>query len=264
MLEQPESAAPSWSSRITDYSYVDFLGWIESLAKSTPEIISSVAISFGVAFSKDGRIVKAAGKMSDFEGRRIADDVEAVFQCPSRWAHDCICALLAEETYETAPCDLAYVTVSSGTGAAVSLRHNEKRMLFRVRVAHQVINKLGPECNCGQRGCLAAYTDGKRWEASFRQPLENIRDEVFWQSFVEDLAIGLVNLSWMVPIDRIVLGGGIVLNNEYVRQNIAAKFDELRKTGNQRPCSVRLAKLGEMAPLIGAFTLATTDASIIY
>src|SRR5947209_2158743 len=88
------SATPQHSVRATEYSYDQFLLWLRSVATSEPGFITSVGVSFGVAFSQDGRVVEAAGKMADFEGRHIAVDLESIFECPVRLAHDCICALL--------------------------------------------------------------------------------------------------------------------------------------------------------------------------
>ena len=81
-------------------------------------------------------------------------------------------------------------------------------------------------------------------------------DEQFWSTFTMRLAVGLVNLSWMYPVRKIIIGGGIVMNNVAVKERIQDEFYSLRKKGNQYDCLLEFPRLGEASPLIGAAVLA--------
>jgi len=160
---------------------------------------------------------------------------------------------------------MAYVTVSSGIGGAILLSHQQNYTLFRTRLAHQIINPQGDICKCGQRGCLAVYTDSKELEKKSGTPLQDIKDETFWKNYVDTLTTGLVNLSWMYPINTIIIGGGITNNSFFDKENIQTKFLEKRKIDGQYLCTLEKSHFGELSPLIGAAVLTIkNDFNIIY
>ena len=262
----PGSEPPIWRRAcLTTYDYVRFLARLEKVRGLAPRKVDRVGLSFGVTYSVDGRVITAASKMPDFVGRHIVDDVEAMFGCKCRAAHDCVCALLAETDVAQLRGSVAYVTVSSGTGAAVLLRLGGRRFLLRVRVAHQIISRRGRVCHCGQRGCLASYTDGIEIAKRTGAEPRSIVKTKFWREFTDALAVGLVNLSWMYPVNTIVVGGGIALNSQYVRANLPERFIAKRSTGQQRSCHVTFAALGEQSPLLGACRLVCDDgATVVY
>lgn len=255
---------PMWNETIsTLYNYEGFLKKLREVSQSLQPNVESVGVSFGVAFSEDGRMITAAGKMPDFVGRPLIADMEAIFSCECKVAHDCICALLAEVEVAQIQGNIAYVTVSSGTGGAVLLDTGKERMLFRSRLAHQIIDKSGNLCHCGQRGCLATFTDGVEIQKRVKLNPEDIQDDEFWHGFISALAIGLVNLSWMYPVNAVIVGGGIALNNPRVKSNLPDYFYKTRVTGNQKPCKLLYATLGEHSPLIGSCFLVTDRAIMI-
>lgn len=220
--------------------------------------VSAVGVSFGVDFDCSGRIVTAASKDPTFVSRSIADDMEAIFGAPVRLAHDCICGVLAEADPFRREL-LAYVTASTGIGAAVLLSTRRSQVAFRSRLAHLVIDFDGLQCACGQVGCLAAHTDSVQLSLRLGTSLKDADHVTFWEQFVLALAVGLVNLSWALPLRTIVVGGGIVLENQYVRERLPGAYTQLRKDSGRPSCALRYSRYGADAPLLGARRLAVEN-----
>jgi glucokinase len=245
---------PCWVEIIPSfYSYNDLLSYICLINDRVKHYnLIGVGVSIGISFSKDGRRVIASGKLNDFEKKDIASDFENIFKCKCIFAHDCICALIAEQSVRDLNDHMAYVTVSSGIGGAVFLKNDINAIYLRTRLAHQILQYDGEACKCGQKGCLATFVDSIEIEKKIKSKLENIDDENFWLKYVDYLAVGLVNLSWLYPIKTIVVGGGVTLNSHFVIENLKKKFSKLRKSNNQYDCIIEKPFFGELSPIIGA------------
>lgn len=245
--------------------YKEFLARVLQARRSLHGNLNAAGISFGVAFTPDGRAIQATGKLPDYAGRPLVSDMESLLECRCRAAHDCVCGALAERSVSKDSPSLAYVTFSTGTGAAVCMRADPDLVAFRVRIAHHVVDRNGEVCVCGQRGCLAVLTDGLRLTRQAGRPLQGVTNAAFWQPVVDAFAVGLVNLSWMFPIEKIVVGGSIALKNTFVRTMLPPAFAKQRSTGAHRDCAVAFATLGESAPLLGARLLPVLgNLAIIY
>lgn len=266
LYSSPESLRASRCERFpTINTYNGFLQHMRLLRKWLPESLVAGGISFGVEFTSDGRSVLTTSKLPDYAGKPLVSDLESILECPCRAAHDCVCGAVAENSSLKDGHSLAYVTFSTGTGAAVCMQSGAGLFSFRVRLAHHVIDRDGPKCKCGQRGCLGVFTDGIRLTHLAGGPLETVKDPSFWQPVVDAFALGLVNLSWMFPVNKIIVGGSIALKNDTVRKMLPPAFAKTRSTGLHRQCAFAFAKLGENAPLLGARLLPSLhDLNVIY
>ncbi|SEF87318.1 N-acetylmannosamine kinase [Vibrio hangzhouensis] len=127
--------------------------------------------------------------------------------------------------------NMAYITVSTGVGGGLIIDgklHKGARHLAG-HIGHTVIDILGPECGCGQTGCVEAVASGtainKKARMVFQRNLSNI--ELFELAQTEPEAMNIIkqsayavatlcsNLKAMFDLDIISLGGGIGLAPGY-------------------------------------------------
>lgn len=250
----------------TSYSYdAQVLAIRASVDKLTKMKLQSVGVSFGVGFSPGGKTILAAGKMNDYIGKHFVRDLSRTLGAKVRVAHDCVCALLAHQHHKftkNVRC-FAYVTVSTGIGAAVAIRADKTTLVFRSRIAHQIVDASGLVCKCGQRGCLAAYCDGEQLEFRAKKA-GNGHTSLNCHEFARHLAQGMVSLSWILPVEVIFTAGGFFESNPQLFPLLHTAFSKSRVTGHYQHCVVRKSPLKNYAPLIGANLLRTTQKTIIF
>lgn len=242
---------------------------------------NGIGVSFGGRIARDGQRVAVAPNLPGYEGKPLVDDLAALSGGPVRLAHDPVCGLLAERRYGVlaGATRCAYLTVSTGTGAALHLANDESEdqsgdqsdrqpgrrgVTLSIEIGHQIVagvaagdasGERARRCLCGQVGCLETYTGGKQLALRYGRRLEEIDNPAVWRELTEMLAIGVVNLAQLARIERVAISGGIALHRDGL-------VDELRRAIERqlRGASVQLqlARLGGRAPLVGAALLLTT------
>ena len=216
--------------------------------------IAGIGCSIAGRLAKDGRSVIVAPNLLSYVGRPFAQDIEERCHCPVRLAHDAVCGLLGEKRFgvlqQYERC--AYLTVSTGTGAAIQLSKGSVALTSSIEIGHQILDGNTRVCLCGQVGCLETYTGGRQINLREGRSPAEISDASFWETFCEKLAIGLVNLAMLTRVDVVALSGAIILNNVSLLERLREKVDMLL-------CNTRLelniAVLEENAPLVGAAQL---------
>jgi allose kinase len=220
-----------------------------------------IGASIGARLARDGSGVAIAPNLRDYEGRPFARDLAERCGLPARsvrLAHDPVCGLLAERRFGVlqAVSRCAYVTVSTGTGAAIYLGSDDgSGQALSIEFGHQILDGDARRCLCGQVGCLETYTGGRQLAKRYGCPLEEIEDTAVWDALYENLALGLVNLAQLTRVEVVALSGSIALKHE-------GFLDALRERVETRlrgmALRLELATLGERAPLVGAALLPET------
>lgn len=224
--------------------------------------VMGTGCSIAGQLAKDGRSLVVAPNLMTYVGRPFAQDIENRCNCPVRLAHDPVCGLLAEKRFG----DLhhyercAYLTVSTGTGAAIQLSKGPLALTSSIEIGHQILDGNARVCLCGQVGCLETYTGGRQITLREGCSPAEITDSVFWETFSDKLAIGLVNLTMLTRVEVVALSGAIVLNR-------LSLLTQLQQRVNALLCNTKLllkvATLGENAPLVGAAQLLTVSENTI-
>jgi len=217
----------------------------------------------------------------------VRDLLTPYAKAPVVVANDAHAAALGEHNYGAGRgvSEMVYMTISTGIGGGVISRDT---LLYGAdgtagEVGHIVVDWRGPNCNCGNRGCLEALASGtaiakaaverlqtgaKSSLQAFTQPLtakdvieaahqgDPLANEVFHEA-ARILGAGCVSVVNLVNPRLIVLGGGVSLHAANlllgpVRERIAQRALELPR-GN---VNVVLAELGDEAGLYGAIALA--------
>ncbi|MFB7007771.1 MULTISPECIES: ROK family protein [unclassified Streptomyces] len=137
-------------------------------------------------------------------------------------------------------------------------------------IGHIVVRPDGPECGCGQRGCLETLASAsavtRAWAAVSGDPTADAADcakavesgdpaavEV-WRNAVDALAAGLVTALTLLDPRALIIGGGLAEAGETLFTPLRAAVEE-RVTFQKLPHIVPAA-LGDTAGCLGAGLLA--------
>jgi glucokinase len=222
--------------------------------RSVSGTVATVGVSVAGRIAKDGRSIILAPNLLDYLARPFAQDLERALGCPTRLAHDPVCGLLAEKRFGSLRDDdrCAYLTVSTGTGGAFQLRQAGNALTVSIEIGHQILDGNTRLCLCGQVGCLETFTGGRQLELRHGQSVAQITNPIFWETFSDKLALGLLNLSILTKVEVVAISGAIALNNHFLLPVLQQKVDALFRWGR---LELKPASLGENAPLVGAALL---------
>jgi glucokinase len=227
---------------------------IAGIRASNRDHLAGIGVSVAARIAKDGRSVIVAPNLPDYIDKPFAQDLSDQFGCPIRLAHDTVCGLLAEKNYgalrDIDRC--AYLTVSTGTGAAIRLGKASTSFTSSIEIGHQVLDGNSLKCLCGQIGCLETFTGGRQIELRYGRSIAQITDKAFWETFSDKLAIGLINLAQLTRIDVVAVSGAIALNNQFLLPRLQEKVNTILKGST---LELKEAMLGENAPIVGAAVL---------
>lgn len=247
----------------TNQSYAGQLAAIgAALQTILPDSLAGIGVSIAGRLAKDGQSVIVAPNLPEYVNQPFAHDISLLAGCSVRLAHDAVCGLLAEKKFGAIR-DVdrsAYLTVSTGTGAAIQLSQANIRLTSSIEVGHQILDGNTRQCLCGQIGCLETYTGGRQLELLYGHSLAEMTESVFWNTFASKLALGLVNLAMLTRVDAIAVSGAIALSNPLLIAQVQHNIDAMLVGA---ALEVRIATLGENAPLVGAALLLETPSETI-
>ncbi len=216
--------------------------------------LAGIGVSIAGRIARDGRSVVVAPNLPGYIAKPFAQQLSEQFGCPTRLAHDTVCGLLAEKKFgfirHFDRC--AYLTVSTGTGAAIQLAKAGHVLTSSIEIGHQILDGNQRTCLCGQVGCLETFTGGKQIAMRYGRPAIEITDTAFWENFCAKLALGLVNLAMLTRIDAVAVSGAIILNKRHLLARIQQHVNAMLRDST---LELGVAHAGEDAPLIGAALL---------
>lgn len=251
---------------------------LKSLKMKSGEI-KSIGLGFpGTVNSKQGIVIFAPNIF--FENVDVKTDIVKTFGCQVYLAQDSRAAAWGEfkigegNNFK----DMAVITIGTGIGCGLILNNKIYHGANNTagEFGHQLIDPLGPECNCGRRGCLETFCAGLAIVRAGKDIGENISvNDVYdlamggnpkalkiTEQVVTYLGVGITNLINLTSIELIAISGGIsnapdklLLNplSEFVKNHVYPMISN----------KIRIvhSSLGENAPLVGAALL---DASTEY
>ena len=174
---------------------------------------------------------------------------------------------------------MAYLNLGTGIAAGIVIGGRLWRGAHGSagEVGHISVDPLGPECRCGQRGCIEALAGGgaiaQRWSRGGDLPVLDVFDaadagDPFARQLRADLARGVAAavrvLVLTADVEVVVLGGGVTALGERLMADVAA---ELAASAQASPFmrSLRLEERVEMltfgspAAALGAALIGARD-----
>ncbi|WP_258050264.1 ROK family protein [Streptomyces finlayi] len=165
-----------------------------------------------------------------------------------------------------------FVPLGTGIAGAIGIAGSieEGAHGYAGEIGHIVVRPDGPDCGCGQRGCLETLASAsavtRAWAAACGDPAADAADCAkavesgdpaavrVWQDAVDALAAGLVTALTLLDPRVLIIGGGLAEAGETLFTPLRAAVEE-RVTFQKLPDIVPAA-LGDTAGCLGAGLLA--------
>jgi len=175
---------------------------------------------------------------------------------------------------ETGPGRMVFLAIGTGIGAAVILDGKIVRHTRNTggHLGHLVVEAAedAPRCGCGSRGCLECFASGPALEraaqgAGMQPSLVELRARLqrgdaaaveIVDRAARYLAVGLINVVHLYAPDEIVVGGGAAGALPELLDRARIHLDRLKSSLVPPGMTVRPARLGDDAGIIGAGLLA--------
>jgi glucokinase len=166
---------------------------------------------------------------------------------------------------------MLFVAVGTGIGGAVTVGQQLWRGASGVagEIGNMVVDRGGPRCWCGRRGCLNTLASGSAIERSagiapgslaacWRAGLSAVRDAV--EDAAQALAIGLGNAINLLNPSLVVLGGGVAQLGPAWLALVVRHLERQAFSEALAVCRVELAQEGYAAGARGAAAIARSAA----
>ncbi len=176
--------------------------------------------------------------------------------------------------------NLVVLTLGTGVGGAIILNG---RLYVGSRYAagelgHITIVSDGPQCNCGNRGCLESFIGTQyllhRASILLRRSFDEVRElydlavsgnftaKELFREYGRYLGIALTNFVHIFDPDIIILGGGVVNSFELFKDSMTEEMGKRVMKIPGRKNVVVKGKLGDDAGILGSFYLAKKNGRV--
>ena len=219
-------------------------------------------------------------------GYNIADHLKESFERPVFVDNDANLGALAEFWWGAGSSvrDLAYLKVATGIGAGLIIDGRIFRGSAGVagEIGHTSIDRNGPECVCGLRGCLATLIGtpalleraaAELRERGLKRAAPSNIDELVNLALDGDaaavavvryagdtLGIGIANLLNLLNPKMVILGGGIARAGDLLLDAVREAIVRLSLPASISNAEIRTTGLNEWGIAVGAATLALETA----
>lgn len=234
----------------------------------------------GVAMGIPGPVRRRDGMLGDstilpgWVGVRAADAMTEALGLPVRVDNDANLGALGEATWGAArgASEVAYVKVGTGIGAGLIIGGQPFSGVGGTagELGHVVVDPQGPDCRCGNRGCLETLAGGAAVVAAVRPELGDVTlaqvvtaaregDRVCAAAIARSgRAIGaaLATLCNLVNPQRIVLGGDLGSAGDLVLPPLRRALTQHAMRSVVEDVAVVESALGDRAEVLGAVALA--------
>lgn len=240
------------------------LGIVE--AYNSDDTVSGVCISTaGMVDVKSGEIFYASSLIPGYIGVNYKKEIENRFHLPCEVENDVNCAGLAEYTSGASEGAHSAIMLTIGTGIGGCLVYNDHvyhgfsnsacevgyMKIGCGRFEQQAAASVMSEQVAKEKGETAELWDGKRiFEAAKNQDEVCIRAI---ETLVDHLAEGIANICYVVNPEKVVLGGGIMAQEEYLSGLINTALDRYLVSSIREKTTIAFAHYKNDAGMLGAF-----------
>lgn len=228
-----------------------------------------------------------------WENVNIRTRIEEEFHIPVKIENSNRAVALGEGWFGVAQYISYYICINLGHGIGSAIVENEKFYLGNSgssgEIGHMTIEKEGPLCACGNRGCLEALASGNAIAEQARREIEHGRKTLILDSVdgdikkieakdvfdaakrgdelaesivntaVEYIGIGIANYINLLDPEMIVLAGGMTNAGEFFVKKLEKAVQERKMRFAGNGVRFQVASLGEDAAAIGGATLILKD-----
>jgi len=234
-------------------------------------------------------IIHCAPNLPEWTDVPLSNIIKDEFKIPVIVENDANAAAWGEKSFGIAKGIDDMICISLGTGIGAGLILNGKiyhgKNNLAGEIGHIVVNKEGPLCNCGNYGCLEAYSSASgiknrinnkikelETESQVLPPLLNFDDISLAQIFemarqgnqivqdivdeaIEYLGIGIASVVNILNPEMVVLVGGITNEGEKLLNPLKETVFQRGMSSHLQDLKIVFGSLGEYAGVIGAAAL---------
>ena len=240
----------------------------ELLMEHTPEKIFTLGLGTPGAISKKTKHLKNSNTLC-LNGKPFKEDLEQVLGHPLEIQNDANCFAMAEALYGAGQNHDLVFGVIIGTGCGGGIVYKSEVITGQQSIAgewgHMSMDPCGPQCYCGNRGCVETLISGGALEKRYQVELEHAYDLKtiiekyreedpdtldFMDFFFENFGRAMANLINILDPDIIVLGGGVSNIDELYVEGITQAKKYIFNDEFETP--IVKNELGDSAGVIGA------------
>lgn len=233
--------------------------------------IASVGLGAPGALSLKSGMLKNSNTQC-LNNQPLQTDLSRLLGFPIRIENDANCFALAEAVLGAGKNLATVFGIIIGTGCGGGLILNQKIHQGLQHIGgewgHMTIDPLGPECYCGQRGCVETYISGGGLERQyFVITHQHLSSSEIWESyhqgqkdaqvaiahFFEAFGRSIGNLINILDPEMIVMGGG--LSNQPLIYTLGVQAVSKHIFGNDFNTPIVKNILGDSAGVVGAALL---------
>ncbi|WP_139489290.1 ROK family transcriptional regulator [Brevibacillus dissolubilis] len=277
--------------QVTADDYIELLVQAVEAVKAKSEARSYLGIGVGMAGLIDrDRGVLVYGLKLNFRDVPIKAALEARFGIPVELENDVRALALAESWFGQGQNIPNFVCISVGTGIGAGIVLDQKvyhgSFFTAGELGHVTIDYDGPQCKCGNRGCLDMFVSKQAVIRRTRQAIEEGRVSVLTE-WLENgkaadltyeliysaadagdplaldilkatggyLGTALTNLIHMLSPQRIILCGSVIRHGEHVVSSLIDTVEAKAFGQALEKLTIVVSTLGPNAVAIGGFTL---------
>ena len=242
------------------------IGIVEDLLIRTQENVSGICISTaGMVDTEKGSIFYAAPLIPDYAGTQYKKILEEKFHIPCEVENDVNCAGLAEYRSGAAKgsCIALILTVGTGIGGCIV---NEGK-IFRgfgnsacevgyMHMGDSDFQTLGSAGALTRKVAQWKEEAPKKWDGRHIFEEAGRGDKICIRAIDEMadvLGRGIANICYVIDPEIVVLGGGIMAQEDFLREKIENALKKYLVPGMEEHTKIAFARHGNDAGMLGAF-----------
>lgn len=249
--------------------------------------MSSVGIGIAGLVDTQRGVLREATNLPGWMNVPLAAALQEQLNVPVTIDNDANVAALGEYKFGAGRGYPYLMMVTLGTGVGAGLIFNGRIFHGAFDAAgefgHITIDKNGPKCGCGRRGCVEAYVGTRGILRTVKQNLPKYPSsslaaidiskltpkDIYRQAQAgddlaravfhivgENLGYGLGSVVNLLNIQRIILGGGVAAAAEFIIDSAQKTLDVVSLKNAEEPVKIVRGALGGHAGIIGAASLA--------
>ncbi len=219
-----------------------------------------------------------------FSNTPMREEFQNYYKVPLYIENDANCAALGEAMAGSAKGTSSSVTITLGTGVGGGIIADGKILSSfnhaGGELGHMVISMAGETCTCGNQGCWEAYASATALIRQTREAMEDNPDSLMWKltdldgvsartsfdaakqgdlvakrvvdRYLYYVSVGLLNVVVIFQPERIIVGGGVSHEGDYILEPIRKYVAEHDYCRAEQRTEIVTAQLGNDAGIIGA------------
>lgn len=220
---------------------------------------------------REGVVVTGLPTIRDWADVPIKALLQSRFSLPTWVENDANAALLSERMTEAVRRERHMLLLTLGTGVGGAVLSNGELLHgtwgAAAELGHMSIDRHGPPCLCGSRGCLELYASGTGLVRMMREAgggqltseeifrryhLGDPRAAQVIEEMIDAVSLGIVNLIHLFNPETVILGGGLMEQGDWLVDAIKERVKEGGIPALVENVNLRRAFYGKDAGIVGA------------